>query len=607
MNLARHAAVSIVREVAAGGDILLAAALQYPLPPGRCVWRYAVASEGLLEGSAMSKTLLFLVTALLCLGSATWAGEGDASADDVIERLFGQKIRDVVRQNQPQAAGELARELLDAAGSTGDNHDLRIALVVKAAELAARGDDPAFIVFEQAVEQLRPIAAGQIPIIYEHQFTFLERRFRTTSRAERNAVVPLMVQTAMTLGGHKLESSDAAAAVGYYRRASMLAGSINPAAAQQITPLLNLAQLRTRVNTQRDQWQNALTRQPDQHDLRLSLGVLLLVEYDDPAEAAEVLKPFDPEPVARTVAQLLLRDRPLEAAEFLSVADFFSDAVEQTRTDIGKANAASRAITGYQRFLDLHTEGGAKVLHARVMLQRMTDLYQTVAYAHQLLPDSSQAGAARREPLVTWTSRQPTRLVDPQNPRQGFIGVPEGNLRLIAGTAQFTGGHILFADAGRAVANACKASNELSIEFFGRPGNATQRGPARILGVSQGFHQRNFTLGQNGPNFNIRIRTPRTGNNGSSPDINFGTVDPEQDVHIVVTYRPGTLRIYLNGELATETDRVTGDFSNWVDNMPLIMGDETVGGRAWNGRMYRAAIYNRVLGPGEVKELFEQN
>ncbi|MTJ10213.1 VanZ family protein [Anabaena sp. UHCC 0204] len=77
--------------------------------------------------------------------------------------------------------------------------------------------------------------------------------------------------------------------------------------------------------------------------------------------------------------------------------------------------------------------------------------------------------------------------------------------------------------------------------------DTTQTGPARIISLSSGMLQRNFTLGQQGENLDLRLRTPITGENGtdirlSIPDI-FTTTNSH---YIIITYAQGILNVYID-------------------------------------------------------------
>ncbi|MEE8138342.1 MAG: LamG-like jellyroll fold domain-containing protein, partial [Thermoanaerobaculia bacterium] len=89
----------------------------------------------------------------------------------------------------------------------------------------------------------------------------------------------------------------------------------------------------------------------------------------------------------------------------------------------------------------------------------------------------------------------------------------------------------------------------------------------------------------------------------ANPEVELFEIPSDRPSHVVVTYAPGRLVAYLNGEKVMETDSVQGDFFHWRD-YPLVIGDEWGGGGDWRGTLEGVAIYDRVLGGEEVRENF---
>jgi len=142
--------------------------------------------------------------------------------------------------------------------------------------------------------------------------------------------------------------------------------------------------------------------------------------------------------------------------------------------------------------------------------------------------------------------------------------------------------------------NSFKDSKEFAIEIWFAPENLSQTGPARIVSMSSDPLHRNFTIGQNGSDLAIRLRTSKTDDNGM-PELNTNKkVLSENKTHILVTYDGKVKKIYINGELYSESQELTGDFHNW-GNYPLIIGNELTGDRTWLGKVYMLAIYNKLL------------
>ena len=177
---------------------------------------------------------------------------------------------------------------------------------------------------------------------------------------------------------------------------------------------------------------------------------------------------------------------------------------------------------------------------------------------------------------------------------------PRDDARIGAGGEMVLGrGAMLATGADTPLLHACKASNELSIEALFTPGDIKQNGPVRIISFSQDAYKRNFTLGQEYADLVLRLRTPRTGENGSSPEMKLCKLAPAKPHHVIVTYSPGKLSCYLNGKSVLQSERVEGDFSNWLP-MHLLFGDEWNGGRRWSGKLQGIAIHARIIGAKEA-------
>jgi outer membrane protein assembly factor BamB len=160
-------------------------------------------------------------------------------------------------------------------------------------------------------------------------------------------------------------------------------------------------------------------------------------------------------------------------------------------------------------------------------------------------------------------------------------------------------GAMLAQDVDAKLLKACKASNQLSIEAVITPGDIKQTGPTRIISFSQDAYKRNFTIGQERSDLILRLRTTRTGENGMKPQSDLCKVSAGKPQHLIVTYSPGKLSVYLNGASVLQSDRVQGDFSNWAP-MHLLFGDEWDGDRRWSGKLQGVAIHARVIGAQEA-------
>jgi hypothetical protein len=99
-----------------------------------------------------------------------------------------------------------------------------------------------------------------------------------------------------------------------------------------------------------------------------------------------------------------------------------------------------------------------------------------------------------------------------------------GGLRIDAPT--------LIATSGPAakIARAIRESDEITMEAWVKPSSLDQTGPARIVTVSRDPGQRNFTLGQKGGAYEMRLRTTSTSRNGEPALSTPGGQDDPQPI-----------------------------------------------------------------------------
>ena len=152
---------------------------------------------------------------------------------------------------------------------------------------------------------------------------------------------------------------------------------------------------------------------------------------------------------------------------------------------------------------------------------------------------------------------------------------------------------------------ACKISNEISIEAWIKPADLIQDGPTRIVSLSGSPYHRNFTLGQEAGEFQVRLRTTTTSDNGI-PAIETQSDTVKTSISHVVYTRDtlGVTSLYMDSSKIVDTT-VGGDFSNWAENFQLLLANELTGERPWLGDYYRVAIFSQALTKDEVSILYE--
>jgi Concanavalin A-like lectin/glucanases superfamily len=225
------------------------------------------------------------------------------------------------------------------------------------------------------------------------------------------------------------------------------------------------------------------------------------------------------------------------------------------------------------------------------------------------LAAGAPAWPAGRAPVFLWqTGDQPNLVLDPElDAETTYPLTASGRARLDHDWAMVLGEGAFEAapEAAERLYAAARASNELTLEATLSTSDLDQSGPARIVTFSTAPRRRNFTLGQEGRWLVARIRTALTGPDAGRPQVRLFELPPERRVHVVLTYSPGLLAAYRDGEPVLASAEIQEDFFQWQPGK-LLFGDEVGGGLAWSGTLEGIAIYDRVLEPEEVRESYSR-
>jgi hypothetical protein len=179
-------------------------------------------------------------------------------------------------------------------------------------------------------------------------------------------------------------------------------------------------------------------------------------------------------------------------------------------------------------------------------------------------------------------------------------------VRRSAGLLVLRGSTVIRSDKPAAkIINSVRKTGEITIEAWIRPARTDLTGPARIVTLSQHSTERNFTLGQEGTQFEARLRTTKTSNNGIPALRSVRNSLAVKITHVIYTRdRAGRTRVYVDGRQSAE-GKTAGNTSNWNGSFRLALADELSGGRPWQGTYHLVAIYNRSLSPQEVTQNFK--
>ena len=156
------------------------------------------------------------------------------------------------------------------------------------------------------------------------------------------------------------------------------------------------------------------------------------------------------------------------------------------------------------------------------------------------------------------------------------------------------------------VENACKASDEITLEAWVTPASASATGPARVMTLSDGTTSRNFLLGQgiataSAARWTGRLRTSDASvTDNGSPDLVSPSATATTGLQHLVLVRDstGAEMLYIDAAVVTQGTR-PGNFSNW-QAFPLSLGNEVSMDRPWLGTFHLAAVYCDALTGAQV-------
>ncbi len=502
--------------------------------------------------------------------------------------LTQKLIQRVVKSTKGHA--DAAANLLAAAKSLQDDPKVQVAFCEAAYEYgikAAGGLGSAV----EALDMLDKIDAKRAATWAQKRTVIYRLRYTLATGKDKRQHGQSLVTMLLKAGDEKSKQHNMTEAVALYRGALTVAKYLKLPEREYISQKLIAAVHLLKVQSDIDRLKAKLAANPGDKAARVSLIHTYLLALDSPAEAAKYLSDNCDESLRKFVPLAAKPLAELKEADCLALAQWYDQLIVKGTTPTSKANAAGRAVRYYLQFLSLHKAKDVMAVGGRLALQSLQDRIKKLGLK---LPGGA-AGADATAPSAGGTG-----LVFSLGRGSTGTGLkPREAARVYRGEMIFTRGAVI-STAGKAVYEACKRTNELTVEATITPGNLTQSGPARIITLSSTGLARNFTVGQEGANLVLRLRTTRNGTNGSKVEPKLCKLRTDRAQRVVITYRPGQLSCYVDGKLAMKTGRIQGDFSNWDSKQTLLFGDERDDHRYWTGRLKDVKIHSRALSPDQA-------
>lgn len=162
------------------------------------------------------------------------------------------------------------------------------------------------------------------------------------------------------------------------------------------------------------------------------------------------------------------------------------------------------------------------------------------------------------------------------------------------------------------IVDACKKTNEISLECWIKPSYNINLNNANIISLSQDPENIGISLMQSDYNLSgdknyryvLGLRTKSTLANGT-PYLTAEN-NAVATLHHIVYKRDnmGTEEIYLNGKKVANNFKPLG-FDNWLNDFDLYLGNDPTMQKPWTGMFYLVAIYNVALTPDQILQNYK--
>ncbi len=159
--------------------------------------------------------------------------------------------------------------------------------------------------------------------------------------------------------------------------------------------------------------------------------------------------------------------------------------------------------------------------------------------------------------------------------------------------------------AATRIIDACRKTQELTIEAWVQPARAVPDFEGALVALSTDVPDRSFALIQGAGTYDAWLRTSTTDGSGRPPlSTGKGVAEPKL-THVVFTRSAaGQERLYVNGLERAARVR-PGTFASWNDAHHLYIGNESFEERPWAGTFRLVAIYSEALSTAEVIRNFK--
>lgn len=317
-----------------------------------------------------------------CQGSAD-------EVQDAFEKLYGDDARQVTATPDRKDDADFAAKLLKAAESIPSQSPLRILLCEKAYEFAVRGQF-GYATAIEAIARLAAAAPDRKDDCDEKTLTVRQLQYRDAKPGEEKTKAgQALLDPLVAAGDGRAAAARFIDAVALYRQAQALATFLHSPQADEVQAKLKAASSRIAAEQQAGQLKARLHANPQDKAAAAQLFLLLLVEMDNPGQAAAYADLGTDDATKKYVLAAGMTVENLPENACLQLADWYKGLAEAPATQNRNAMLL-RAKAYYERYLELHPSADATRLKAATALEQVT----------QRLGPAAPAAGALKEIIV---------------------------------------------------------------------------------------------------------------------------------------------------------------------------------------------------------------
>ncbi|MGB2780479.1 MAG: hypothetical protein WBD63_03245, partial [Phycisphaerae bacterium] len=230
------------------------------------------------------------------------------------------------------------------------------------------------------------------------------------------------------------------------------------------------------------------------------------------------------------------------------------------------------------------------------------------AWANTSGPTANEADstATKAEPdrtaqVFVWTTGSDNnQIIDPKT------GAIRQCMGLMRDAARYGRNFVMDLTAGAFVPDATakpwleavQAGNAFAVEAVLTPLAVSPSGEGVVLAFADDLETGNLVLSQRGDMLSLRLKG-RTGD-----PLPLVRLPRDRASHVVVSYAPGKLAVFVNGQRVLLGNSPKVAVSSWTAQQ-VIFGDAARGGRNWPGLMEGIGLFGREIGAAEARQRFE--